>query len=330
MILCISHSKDYYTIDSVIKRLKELGEDVYRLNSDNFSEKLSFSYQNIAGEPLLEIIDGDIRFTADDIKAVWYRKIWPIEIPENLDKAYRSIYVQEYSAMRNMFFESLKNKDWINLIETDHSIGENKFEQLRIAKQSGLAIPETIFTNNGATVERFFYDVCKKELIAKLNGSLSRSMSGSASFFPTTLVEEDQIEELKATLAYCPMIFQRKIEKEYELRVIYIDGIFYAGKINATLSETGKTDWRATKEGNVGWAIYELPEKITHSITKMMNTMGLVFGAIDVIKQKDGQYVFLEVNPQGEWGMLQRDLGYPIGETIANKLVERKNRKNNI
>jgi glutathione synthase/RimK-type ligase-like ATP-grasp enzyme len=62
----------------------------------------------------------------------------------------------------------------------------------------------------------------------------------------------------------------------------------------------------------------------------MMNTMGLVFGAIDVIKQKDGQYVFLEVNPQGEWGMLQRDLGYPIGETIANKLVERKNRKNNI
>ena len=32
---------------------------------------------------------------------------------------------------------------------------------------------------------------------------------------------------------------------------------------------------------------------------------------------------FLEVNPQGEWGMLQRDLGLPIGEAIAIKLVNR-------
>ena len=41
------------------------------------------------------------------------------------------------------------------------------------------------------------------------------------------------------------------------------------------------------------------------------------------MSQKNDEYIFLEVNPQGEWGMIQRDLGYPIGETIAEKLVAR-------
>lgn len=330
MILCISHSKDYYTIDIVIKRLRELGENVYRLNSDHFSSKLSISYKNTFGEPILEIIDGLNRITSDSIEAVWYRKLWQIEVPENLDKTYQTIYLQEYNTMRALFFQSLKDKVWINPMEIDHNIGANKFEQLLLAQKAGLITPESVFTNDSEVVKDFFYNVCDKQVIAKLHGSLSRSMEGNASFFPTTLLLEEHLGQLKDSLEYCPMIFQKKIEKQYELRVIYVDGSFFVGKINATLSETGNIDWRATKEGNIGWALYELPESICFSITKMMDSMGLLFGAIDLIRQKDGKYVFLEVNPQGEWGMLQRDLGYPIGETIAEKLVVRKNKSKNI
>jgi glutathione synthase/RimK-type ligase-like ATP-grasp enzyme len=42
-----------------------------------------------------------------------------------------------------------------------------------------------------------------------------------------------------------------------------------------------------------------------------------------MIRRPDGEYVFLEVNPQGEWGMLQKYLGYPIAQTIAEKLVNK-------
>jgi glutathione synthase/RimK-type ligase-like ATP-grasp enzyme len=57
----------------------------------------------------------------------------------------------------------------------------------------------------------------------------------------------------------------------------------------------------------------------------MMKEMGLYIGAIDMIKGKDGQYYFLEVNPQGEWGMLQKELGFPIAERIADNLIKRIN-----
>ncbi len=57
----------------------------------------------------------------------------------------------------------------------------------------------------------------------------------------------------------------------------------------------------------------------------MMQEMGLYLGAIDMIKGKDGKYYFLEVNPQGEWGMLQKELSFPIAEKIADNLIKRIN-----
>jgi glutathione synthase/RimK-type ligase-like ATP-grasp enzyme len=52
-----------------------------------------------------------------------------------------------------------------------------------------------------------------------------------------------------------------------------------------------------------------------------MAKLGLIFGAIDLIRTPAGEHVFLEVNPTGEWGMLERDLGYPISEAIADALL---------
>jgi glutathione synthase/RimK-type ligase-like ATP-grasp enzyme len=51
-----------------------------------------------------------------------------------------------------------------------------------------------------------------------------------------------------------------------------------------------------------------------------MQALGLSFGAVDFIRTPEGEHVFLEVNPSGEWGMLQRDLGLPIAEAIADIL----------
>ena len=52
-----------------------------------------------------------------------------------------------------------------------------------------------------------------------------------------------------------------------------------------------------------------------------MSELGLVFGAIDMICTPAGEHVFLEVNPGGEWGMLERDLGLPIADAIARALL---------
>ncbi len=323
MILCLSHTQDFYTIDIVQNAFRELGHDVYRLNTDDFSQELTFSYASQPDRSLsFTLHTRDRSFSSSDVSGVWYRKLWGVKPPPELDPQFQSIFYQEYTTMRDLFFDALRHVPWMNPIAQDHWIGGNKALQLELARRNGLEIPESLFTNDPEQVRHFFYETCKGQMITKLHGTLSRSMSGDTPFFPTTQVAEQDLEQLTG-LPYCPMIFQELVPKAYELRIVYVDGEFFAGKIDASSSARGRTDWRIASDIPLVWQAYTLPEDIAGALDRMMKEMGLLFGAIDVIRHTDGRYIFLEVNPQGEWGMLQRDLGYAIGQTIASKLSAR-------
>jgi len=54
----------------------------------------------------------------------------------------------------------------------------------------------------------------------------------------------------------------------------------------------------------------------------LTSELGIVFGADDLICTPSGEHVFLEVNPGGEWGMLERDLDLPISDALAEALLE--------
>lgn len=328
MILCLSHTQDFYTIDIVQKQLQAMGKDVYRMNTDLFSDQLSFDYGHRNGDFVFNIITDDRSFSAADVEAVWYRKLWNIKPPADLDASYHRIFYQEYDTMRDIFFDSLSHVPWMNAMPRDHHIAGNKALQLELAAQNGLEVPQSLFTNNPEKLKEFFYTVCNRQMIAKLHGTLSRSMTGGGAFLPTTQVREEDLDRLD-TLPYCPMIFQELIPKQYELRVIYVAGQVFAGKIDTRASALGQTDWRAANDIPAAWAAYRLPDDVCKHIDRMMQEMGLLFGALDIMRHTDGRYIFLEVNPQGEWGMLQRDLNYPIGETIATELVACIAQKNN-
>lgn len=320
MILCISHSQDFYNIDLVQQHLQKLGYPSWRLNSDEFAATYAMDYILDKGPAQLYLQHGDTRIRAADISGVWYRKLWPFKIPEQLDAAYAPMFSKEYGSSLHIFFHALQQVPWINKMPADHAVCDNKLWQLQAAQQSGLTVPRTVMTNHAGQV-RELYDACKGDIIMKLHGALSRSMNRTGAFLPTTRLQEADLAGLD-TLAYCPMIFQELVPKAYELRIAYTEGICYTGKINAATDPGGQTDWRASQE-HLAWQPYELPAVVQEKLYLLMQQLGLSFGAIDMIRRTDGEYVFLEVNPQGEWGMLQKYLGYPIAETIAEKLINK-------
>ncbi|HCM34494.1 ATP-grasp ribosomal peptide maturase [Chryseobacterium sp.] len=315
MILCITHSQDFYTIDLFFQYLSSKNIPYFRLNSDqlNHLQKISIN------ENSFEITDeSGNTIHSDDIKGVWHRKAWRISVPEELDENYEKIFQNEYGSLRYNLFASLEDIPWINPFEKEKKIDGNKMLQLKIAQRNHLTIPKTMFSNDEEKITTFFHQYCSGKAIAKLHGVQSKTMSGE-NLISTMIIEEETLEYL-SDIAYCPMIFQPYIDKEYELRIMYVDGVFFTGKIN----NSSNADWRISNE-NYFWSAYELPENIKINLTSMMKEMGLYMGAIDVIKGKDGEYYFLEVNPQGEWGMLQKELGFPIAERIADNLIKRIN-----
>ena len=321
MILCITHSSDHYTIDLVHQRLKELGHELYRFDSDRFGIDYILEYELNDGPPDLCLKGPAGEIAAAQIEAVWYRKLWSLQKPEGMDQSYSETYNRAYSTYRDIFFSQLAHLPWINHIDRDHAVGNNKLLQLEQARASGLNVPRTIMSNDTARVLRF-YDECGGEVVMKLHNSLAQSMKRAA-FFPTTILQKEHLRNAEG-LRLCPMIFQQRIFKSYELRIVYVDGELFTGKIRVSDSGAGATDWRASDPAEAGgWEAYELPASVAQPVKKFMHSLQLSFGAIDMIRNTEGEYIFLEVNPQGEWGMLQRDLNYPIAETIAEKLINK-------
>ncbi|MGN6508566.1 MAG: MvdC/MvdD family ATP grasp protein [Chitinophaga sp.] len=316
MILCITHSQDTYTIDLVQQQLLQYGYTPFRFNSDEFGSRYRLRYRLTHAGPQYQLQCGSQVIDARDIQGVWYRKLWPLQVPASLDPSYVPAFLKEYNTSLHIFLDAL-DVPWINRIDLDHAVGGNKLLQLAAAQASGLRVPQTLFSNHAEDAIRF-YDDHHGDVVVKLHGALSKTMDGRGDFFPTTRLRKEDVPMLES-LSACPMILQEYIPKDRELRIVYVDGDFYAGSLQAP----GETDWRAAATALIQWEAFQLPRHVEDKIDEMMRLLGLQFGAIDMILQPDGEYVFLEVNPQGEWGMLEKYLGFPIAATIAEKLVNR-------
>lgn len=316
MILCITHAQDTFTIDRVLHRLEALGYEGFRFNTDEFGTRYRLRYRLHNTGPQYQLRYGSRTIDAREVRGVWYRKMWDLQVPPSLDPAFVPAFLKEYRTSQHIFLDSL-DVPWINRMDLDHAVGANKLLQLSSAQATGLAVPQTLFSNHAEDAIRFFDDH-HGNVVVKLHGALSKSMDGKGDFFPTTRLRKEDVPMLES-LSACPMILQEYIPKDRELRVIYVDGAFYTG----SLRTPELSDWRTASTTLVQWEPYELPADVEEKIHDLMTLLGLPFGAIDMIVQPDGAHVFLEVNPQGEWGMLEKYLDFPIAATIAEKLVNR-------
>ncbi len=105
--------------------------------------------------------------------------------------------------------------------------------------------------------------------------------------------------------------------KAYELRVTVIGQSVMAVRINSQAHEHTKVDWRADQHLAGLYEPAVLPASVNALIFKIMARLGLVYGAFDFIVTPDGSYVFLEVNPGGQWLFLEEATHTPITAEIA-------------
>jgi hypothetical protein len=52
-----------------------------------------------------------------------------------------------------------------------------------------------------------------------------------------------------------------------------------------------------------------------------MRRVGLLFGCVDMIVHSYGSYVFLELNPNGQWFWMQECTGLPLLQEFTNLLL---------
>lgn len=320
-VLLLTHRGDFYTVDLVSQALARRGVRPIRFNTDLFPASVKLSARAGDERAALLFTEAGEQISATAVRAVWARKLWSPRMADDLDERYRSMCIGESIAALEGFLDALHDARWVNDLERQRD-AENKQRQLRLAARAGLRVPRTLVTNDPAAARQFFAET-EGQTVAKLLRPLAVSMDAVQPFVYTNRVREEDLAGAE-TLRHSPMVFQELIPKACELRVACVAGEAFAGALDASGTSRGQTDWRRVAPEECRWQKAQLPVEVASGLRVLMSELSLVFGAVDLICTPAGEHVFLEVNPGGEWGMLERDLGLPISEAIAEALLDGK------
>jgi hypothetical protein len=135
----------------------------------------------------------------------------------------------------------------------------------------------------------------------------------------TTPIGPGQAREFDR-VSVLPCQFQEYVPKRLEVRATVIGDRAYSASIDATSTELGRHDWRRYEPGTV-YARHTLPDDIERSCIRLVQMLDLQFGAIDLIVKPDGSYVFLEINPNGQWAFVEQVTGLPLTAAMVRLLT---------
>src|SRR5262249_14399797 len=155
-----------------------------------------------------------------------------------------------------------------------------KFWQLEAASRCGLSIPETVVTNDPATV-RNFYERFNGQVIYKLIGAYSSSAIPPFEFpqsIPTLPLRAEDLPHLDQ-VRLAPHYFQRRIEKSFEVRTTVIGKKLFSALIDSQAG-AGKVDWRL--DYSVPMEPYDLPADTAAACLQLMQYLSLNYGALDL------------------------------------------------
>jgi glutathione synthase/RimK-type ligase-like ATP-grasp enzyme len=308
--------------DVVLQHIRRSAVRGYRFNTDGFPSEtritLGKSTDQVSGYINLPECNN---VGIETIQSIWYRR--PRPSIQRLQHEGLAKFVREESAAALWSFYTTSDVYWMNQpLIASALLEHNKLYQMQIAAQLGIAVPNTIITNDPNDLIAFCQQNGGTIAIKLLKGNLFRKEGEDLPFLIyTQKVSEADLAKRKDELEVAPIFAQEYIEKAFELRVTFVAGTFFACAIDSQSSEQTRVDWRRYDFTKVTHTQYELPESVQSALARLMSYWGLNFGAIDMICTPDGRFVFLEVNSAGEWLWIEQLTNMPISKAIADALI---------
>ena len=311
-VLIVTHTEDNECVEMVSAALERRGARAVRFDTDRFPAEVSLRLAIDGARRSLALEQDGRTIELGEMAAVWHRRVsFGKQLPESLERQLRAASVDE---ARRVVLGLLASLDcfvldpWARI-----RLAESKQLQLELARAAGLEVPRTLITNDPAAV-RAFWDECSGRVVTKMMASFAVYEDGKEKVVFTNPISAADLEALEG-LRLCPMTFQERLEKAYELRVTIVGRRVFAASIDSGSLERSRTDWR--REGLAlidRWKKIALPAEVERRLLAFMDVLGLNYGAADFVVTPEGRHVFLEVNPVGEFFWLDRMEDLPISE----------------
>lgn len=247
---------------------------------------------------------------SEELAAVWWRRPNRHRIARAVKGSkVRSFCEDEARSAFQGWIYSL-GQSVVNPLAAEMAANRKPFQLLK-AREVGLKVPDTVITNDPREAQRFLDGRHKAAVFKVLTGT-------DWQFTETRRFHEEHLSHLES-LRHAPVIFQELVEARCDIRANVIDDVVFAVSIKP-LHEGARLDWRMDLASEI--RPHDLPREIGHALVELLRSLGLRFGAIDLRLTPQNEYVFLEVNPGGQFLFCEIHAGQPISRTLAASLLE--------
>ncbi len=327
MVLIVSYSGG--SVNEVIDWLDSRGVIVHRLNP--YLDEIDLQEIQLTNEKTdiqLHFRNRNITSKLSDYRSIW---IWHANLKFN--NSIPKPLNNEDCEVINRVETSLKNHNTILInylaeyliylpVKTigNYKLQDlNKLEVLLKAKMLEITIPDSYIVSS----KNRLIDLLKeKEIITKpYHEVIFPIYDGKPYQNYTSEITNDNCEKIEEE--FYPTLLQKKINKLFEIRTFYLFGKFYSMAIFSQQSTKTKLDFRNYNFEKPNRTVpINLPVGIEKKLNKLMRNLSLNMGAIDLIYTSTNEYVFLEINPVGQFGMISTPCNYYLEKLITNHLIE--------
>ncbi len=258
---------------------------------------------------------------AQRVRSIWHRRPLLPEAGHCLEADRSFIKGQWKYLQKNLFdlADDLIDTLWVNRPRAAE-FAESKLAQLRAAHAAGLKVPDTVVGNDAAEVAA---------LIARWNRVVFKtfylqhwqSESSGRSYEMTVALLDASTPLPDAAIGVSPGIYQRYIDKVLDVRVTIIGGQLFAIQMQQSNGEA-YLDWRPHScDENMRTTVFNVSATLETKLRDMMQRLGIVFGCVDLVVDRQGEIYFLEVNQAGAFLFVEESLPeLPILRAMAAML----------
>lgn len=325
MVLILSSTSDQSTFD-VIKWLDYFEVPWVKLDSSIKLNLIRLDVNQGESSFVLETPTGE-RINTNELTGFWYRRSefglnYSAELlgleEDELAKNIQQHLHYELSYLTKELHQLLSKKSKISDLRFSEP---GKLEMLEAAKQVGIAIPPTLLTTSKIEFLNF------KEKHGKV---VSKAIQRSARFELMDnerriefLCYTEEMSEEELPTYFFPTLFQKKLAKVFELRIFYLNEKFYSMAIFSQEDQQTEVDFRNYNFEKPNRTVpFLLPIDLQKKLIQLMKNLHLKSGSIDMVLTEEGDYVFLEVNPVGQFGMVSSPCNYELSKLIAETLIQ--------
>lgn len=312
LIITVSYDN---TTNVVIDWIKFLKKDFLRINETDRIKDVSISYSK--KETTISFSLSSKKIDTKQIKSVWFRR-GALRLENVNTSTSNSIYLNNVLTFR--YAENKQITEFIEsfLIEKKHinkykDIFINKLIVLFTAKRIGLDIPSTFVGNNQSLEKSFPKKMITKALSENYIYDESNNFSSGGG---TKKVNQINLDDV-----FSYSLFQELLVKKFELRIFYLNGVCYSSAVFSQNNKKTKTDFRNYDRVNPNRVVpHKLPKEVETQIAILMNQLDMNCGSIDIVYNNVKKYVFLEVNPVGQFQQVSFPCNYNLEKIVAETL----------